>query len=105
MRTALRIRYLGDMMPQGNDRLRQDMEGVLNEGATDTGRSISEPANIASRPWTRTDDDKLRRLALAGLSVRAIGIRLSRTETAVCSRARLLQVILRKIKRKQLQMG
>ena len=64
--------------------MRQDIEGVLNEGAArDTGRPISEPANFASRPWTHADDDKLRRLALAGFSVRAIGIRLSRTETAV----------------------
>jgi IS30 family transposase len=68
--------------------MHQDIEGDLN-----------------SRPWTHADDDKLRRLALTGLSVRAIGIRLSRTEAAVCSRARRLQVILRKIKRKQLQMG
>jgi hypothetical protein len=66
---------------------------------------MTEPANSASRPWTYADDDKLRRLALAGFSVQAIGIRLSRTETGVCSRARRLQVILRKIKRKQLQMG
>jgi hypothetical protein len=85
--------------------MHQDIEGVLNEGARDTGRPISEPANFASRPWTHADDDKLRRLALAGFSVRAIGIRLGRTETAVCSRARRLKVILRKIKRKQLQMG
>jgi hypothetical protein len=85
--------------------MHQDMADVLNEGALDTGRPISEPANITSRPWTRADDDKLRRLALRGLSVRAIGIRLSRTETAVHARAGLLQVILRKIKRKQLQMG
>jgi hypothetical protein len=83
----------------------KDMEGALNEGTRDAGQQISEPANIACRPWTHTDDHKLRGLALTGLSVRAIGIRLSRTETAVCSRARLLQVILKKIKSKQLQMS
>jgi hypothetical protein len=85
--------------------MHQDIESVLNEGALDTARPISEPANFASRPWTHADDDKLRRLALTGLSVRAIGIRMSRTETAVHSRARRLQVILRKIRPKQLQMG
>jgi hypothetical protein len=85
--------------------MHQDIEGVLNEGARDNGRPISDPANFASRPWTYADDDKLRKLALTGLSVRAISSRTGRTETAVRSRARRLQVIFRKIKRKQLQMG
>ena len=66
---------------------------------------MTEPAHFDSRPWTQADDDKLRRLALTGLSVRAIGIRMNRTETAVRSRARQLQVILRKIRPDQLQMG
>jgi hypothetical protein len=66
---------------------------------------MTEPAHFDSRPWTQADDDKLRRLALTGLSVRAIGIRMRRTETAVHSRAGRLQVILRKIRPKQLQMG
>ena len=57
---------------------------------------MTEPAHFDSRPWTQADDDKLRKLALMGLSVRAIGIRMSRAETAVHSRARRLQVILRK---------
>jgi hypothetical protein len=73
--------------------------------AHDTARRISEPANFASRAWTLADDDKLRRLALTGLSVRAIGIRMRRTETAVRSRARQLQVVLKKIRLEQLQMG
>jgi hypothetical protein len=85
--------------------MHQDIESVVNEGAGDTARPISEPANFASRPWTSADDDKLRRLALTGLSVRVIGIRMNRTETAIHSRARRLQVILRKIRPKQLQMG
>jgi hypothetical protein len=85
--------------------MHQDIESVLNEGARDTARPISEPANFASRQWTHADDDKLRRLALTGLSSRAIGIRMNRTDTAVRSRARQLQVILRKIRLKQLQMG
>jgi hypothetical protein len=105
MRKPLRIRYLAKAMPWGEWSMRQDIESVLNEGAHDTARPISEPANFASRPWTHADDDKLRRLALTGLSERAIGIRMSRTETAVRSQARRLQVILRKTKRKQLQMG
>ena len=45
--------------------------------ARDTARRISEPANFASRAWTLADDDKLRRLVLTGLSVRAIGIRIT----------------------------
>ncbi len=60
---------------------------------------------LLSRPWTQSDDDKLRRLALTGLSSRAIGIRMNRTDTAVRSRAKQLQVILRKIRPEQLQMG
>jgi hypothetical protein len=66
---------------------------------------MTEPADFASRPWTQADDDKLRRLALTGLSSRAISTRMNRTETAVRSRARQLQVILIKIRLKQLQMG
>ena len=54
----------------------------------DTARPILEPANFASRSWTLADDDKLRRLVLTGLSVRAIGIRMNRTKTAVHSRAK-----------------
>jgi hypothetical protein len=64
---------------------------------------VIEPAYFDSRPWTQADDDKLRKLALTGLSSRAI--RMNRTETAVRSRARQLQVILRKIRLEQLQMG
>ena len=66
---------------------------------------MTEPAHFDSRPWTQADDDKLRKLALTGLSSMAIGIRMNRTETAVRSRARQLQVILRKIRLEQLQMG
>jgi hypothetical protein len=56
---------------------------------------MTEPAHFDSRPWTQADDDKLRKLAPTGLSSKAIGIRMNRTETAV---ARQLQVILRKIR-------
>jgi hypothetical protein len=57
---------------------------------------ITEPVHFASRPWTQAEDDKLQRLALTGLSSRAIGIQMNRTETAVRSRARQMQVILGK---------
>jgi hypothetical protein len=66
---------------------------------------MTEPADLDSQPWTQADDDNLRRLALNGLSSSAIGIRMNRTETAVRSRAKQLQVIVRKIRLKQLQMG
>jgi hypothetical protein len=67
--------------------------------------ATTEPAHFAPRPWTQADDDKLRRLVLTGLTSTAIGIRMNRTETAVRSRARQLQVKLIKIRPKQLQMG
>jgi hypothetical protein len=60
--------------------MHKDIEGALNEGARDTGRPISDLVNFASRPWTRADDDELRKLALRGLSVRAIDSRTGRTE-------------------------
>jgi hypothetical protein len=66
---------------------------------------ITEPEHFASRPWTQTEDDTLRSLALTGLSSTAIGIRMNRTETAVRSRAKQMQVIFRKIRPRQLQMG
>jgi hypothetical protein len=66
---------------------------------------MTEHADFASRPWTQADDDKLRRLALTGLSSRAISARMNRTETVVCSRARQRGIMLRKIRLKQLQMG
>jgi hypothetical protein len=66
---------------------------------------MTEPEHFASRPWTQADDEKLQKLALTGLSSRAIGIRMNRTEIAVRSRAKHLRVILRKIRLEQLQMG
>ena len=44
---------------------------------------MTEPADFASRPWTQADNDKLRRLALTGLSSRAISTRMNRTEAVV----------------------
>jgi hypothetical protein len=66
---------------------------------------MTEPEHFASRPWTQADDDTLRSLALKGFSSTAIGIRMNRTETAVRSRAGEMQLILRKIRPRQLQMG
>jgi hypothetical protein len=62
-------------------------------------------APFTSRPWTLADDDKLRTLAVAGLSLTAISVRMGRTETVIRSRAERLRIVLRKIRRKQLQMG
>jgi hypothetical protein len=66
---------------------------------------MTEPEHFATRPWTQAEDDTLRRLALTGLSSTAIGIRMNLTETDVRLRARQMQVILRKIRPRQLQMG
>ena len=70
---------------------------------SETRVEMTETA-LLSRPWTQAEDDKLRRLALTGLSSRAIGIQMNRTETAVRSRAKQRPVILRKIRPRQLQM-
>src|SRR5258707_9276844 len=106
---AGRIRVIFSELPRLLRRqwsMHPDIESdALNEVARHTRRAMTEPAHFASRPWTQADDDKLRRLAVTGLSSRAIGIRMNRTETAVPSRARQLQVILKKIRLKQLQMG
>jgi hypothetical protein len=59
---------------------------------------MTEPARFDSRPWTQADDDKLRQLKSDWYPDQP-------TETAVRSRARQLQVILRKIWLEQLQMG
>jgi hypothetical protein len=84
--------------PEGTDLLNLV---CFNRGARGP---MAEPGD-ASRPWTLADDDKLRKLATTGLRSRAIGIRMNRTETAVRLRARQLQVILRKSRLEQLQMG
>ena len=47
---------------------------------------------FSARPWTQADDDKLRALAVAGASSRAIGVQMNRTEAAVRSRAARLKV-------------
>jgi hypothetical protein len=60
---------------------------------------------FSARPWTQADDDKLRALAVAGASSRAIGVQMNRTEAAVRSRAARLKVILRKSTLRRPQMG
>jgi len=68
---------------------------------------MMELGRFSARLWTPADDDKLRSLAIAGASPRAIGVRMDRTETAVRSRARRLRIILGKSKfaQRRPQMG
>jgi hypothetical protein len=65
---------------------------------------VTELGRLAARPWTKADDDKLRSLALAGASTRAIARQLDRTIAAVGSRARCLNIVLKKAKKERLQM-
>jgi hypothetical protein len=62
---------------------------------------MTEPPH--SRPWTQADDDKL--LVLAGASTRAIARQLDRTIAAVGSRAKRLNIVLKKVEKKRSQMG
>jgi hypothetical protein len=48
------------------------------------------------RPWTPIDDDRLRALAIAGASSKAIGMELDRTQIGIRSRAVRLKIILTK---------
>jgi hypothetical protein len=64
---------------------------------------MTELGRFAARPWTQADDDKLRALALAGASTRAIAQQLDRTITAVGSRAKRLNIVLKKVKKKSSQ--
>lgn len=54
---------------------------------------VTEQRRFSARPWTQTDDNKLRALALTGASSRLIGVQMNRTETAVRSRAGRLKKI------------
>src|SRR5258706_15290422 len=68
---AGRIRVIFSKLPRLLRRqwsMHPDIESALNEVARHTRRAMTEPAHFASRPWTQADDDKLRRLAVAGLS-------------------------------------
>jgi hypothetical protein len=57
---------------------------------------MKEPARHASLPWTQAEDDNLRKLALAGAISGEIGHQLNRTKSSVQSRARRLNIILKK---------
>src|ERR1700686_1481044 len=57
---------------------------------------LKEPARHASLPWTQAEDDNLRKLALAGASSGEIGHQLNRTISSARSRARRLNIILKK---------
>jgi len=57
---------------------------------------MTETGRFAARPWTPADDEVLRSLALKGVDARGIGNRLNRTPDAVRSRARRLNILIRK---------
>jgi hypothetical protein len=69
------------------------------------GKEMTDAARTVSRPWTHSDDEKLRALALSGASSRAIAHKLNRTISAVGSRAKRLNIILKKATIRRLQMG
>jgi hypothetical protein len=57
---------------------------------------MRETGRFATRPWTPADDEILRSLALKGVDVRVTGRQLNRTAIAVRSRAKRLNILLRK---------
>jgi hypothetical protein len=61
---------------------------------------MTEVGRVATRPWTRADDEILRSLVLNGTDARSIGVRLNRTAVAVRSRARRLRIPLKNSGRK-----
>jgi hypothetical protein len=66
---------------------------------------MTESGRFAARPWTPADDEILRSLALRGVDARVIGSQLDRTTVAVRSRARRLNILLKKTTPKRRQMG
>ena len=60
---------------------------------------------FATRPWTQSDDEKLREMALVGANPRTIGLQMNRTEIAVRTRARRLGIVLKRPKRRSHQTG
>ena len=58
------------------------------------------PRRSSVRPWTPTDDDRLRALAIAGASSKAIGMELDRTQIGIRSRAVRLKIVLTKSTRR-----
>jgi hypothetical protein len=66
---------------------------------------MKEVGRFATRPWTPADDEILRSLALRSVDARVIGSQLNRTAVAVRSRARRMNILLKKTKPKRYQMG
>jgi hypothetical protein len=60
------------------------------------GEGKMTPRRSSARPWTPTDDDRLRALAIAGASSKAIGMEPDRTQRGIRSRAVRLKIILTK---------
>jgi len=70
-------------------------EGRREAAAKGEGK-MTETGRFAARPWTPADDEVLRSLALNGVDARGIGNRLNRTADAVRSRAKRLNILIRK---------
>jgi len=78
---------------------------ALIEARAEGEGEMTEIGRFATRPWTPEDDEILRSLALRGVDARVIGNQLNRTAVAVRSRARRLNILLKKTKPKRYQMG
>jgi hypothetical protein len=57
---------------------------------------MTETGQFATRPWTPADDEILRSMVLRGVATRVIGSQLDRTAVAVRSRARRLNILIKK---------
>jgi hypothetical protein len=66
---------------------------------------MKELGRFSARPWTPADEDKLRELAIAGASSRAIGMQMNRTVAAVRSRAAQLKIRLKNPKNDPTESG
>jgi hypothetical protein len=66
---------------------------------------MKETGRFATRPWTPADDEILRSLAHRGVHARVIGSQLNRTAVAVRSRARRLNILLKKSQTEALSDG
>jgi hypothetical protein len=54
------------------------------------------PRRSSARPWTPTDDDRLRALAISGVDLKVIGMEMDRTQIGIRSRAVRLKIVLTK---------
>jgi hypothetical protein len=75
--------------------IRPELDGRPGEQAPKGEGEMKELRHFSARPWSQSDDDKLRPLAMAGERSRAIGLEMDRTESSVRSRAARLNIILR----------